>query len=89
MREIESTIFVLVTDELYWNKTKRTITDLRSMGKWDGSIMVISIGKFTIPSLWKEFNHISEIHFPEIKEKYELCQLLNTQNKSMGKTTRI
>jgi hypothetical protein len=73
---MDSTIFVLVTDQLYWNKTKRTIMDLRSIGKWDGTIMIISIGDFSIPSLWKEFNHISEIHFPEIKEKYELLQYL-------------
>jgi len=75
-KKMDSTVFVLVSDELYWSKTKRTILDLRTIGEWTGTIMVICIGNFTLPTLWKEFYNISEIHFPEIKEKEELKQLL-------------
>jgi len=72
---MDSTVFVLVTDEKYWNKTKRTILDLRTIGEWTGIIMIICVD-FSLPQLWKDFYNISEVHFPEIKEKHELVSLL-------------
>ena len=38
-----STVFTLVTDKQYFFRAKRTITDLRSRGKWYGPIVVILI----------------------------------------------
>jgi len=73
-----STVFVLVTDEWYWPRAQRTIMDLRSIGKWTESIVIIAIGSFSIPAVWKDFYSLTEVHFPEIEEKNDLVNMLKT-----------
>lgn len=68
----KDTVFVLVTDKEFLNKTKKTIIDLRSRGKWIHDITVITIG-FNLNSNFKDFYNINEIQF----DKIDTTSLLN------------
>jgi hypothetical protein len=59
------TVFVLVTDLLYFNRAKRTIIDLRSKGKWFDDIVLITID-FSLNKNFKEFYNIIEVKFEKI-----------------------
>ena len=62
------TIFVLVTDKAYFYKTKVTINDLRTAGKWTREIALITID-FNLDELdenYKNENNILEVKFPLI-----------------------
>ena len=59
---IDKTVFVLVTDQEYFSKAKRTIIDLRSRGKWHGKIVLITID-FELNSNFKDFYNIIEKKF--------------------------
>ena len=61
----DNTVFVLVSDENYYNKCKKTIIDLRACGKWFGDIVCITVG-FNMNSDFKLFYNIIEVKFPEI-----------------------
>ena len=64
------TVFVIVSDEKYYTKAKKTIADLRSIGEWRGDIVYISVG-FNISNNFALFYNIREIKFPEIdKSEY-------------------
>ena len=39
----KDTVFVLVTDQNYFNKAKRTIIDLRTKGNWNKEVVLITI----------------------------------------------
>ena len=64
------TVFVLVTDEGYFNKAKRTIIDLRSRGNWRGDIVLITIN-FNLNSNFKDYYDIIEKKF-DIIDKTQL-----------------
>ena len=38
-----NTVFVLITDCAYYHKAITTIRDLRTVGRWDGEIVLITI----------------------------------------------
>jgi hypothetical protein len=59
------TVFVLVTDIVYFSKAKRTIIDLRGRGNWQGDIVVITID-FDLVANFKDFYNITETKFPKI-----------------------
>jgi len=61
------TAFVLVTDSIYFNKVKRTIIDLRSVGNWKGEIVLITID-FKLNNNFKDFYGIKEVSFPLINK---------------------
>ena len=61
----EKIVFVLLTDENYFNKCKKTILDLKSIGKWIGDVVVISVN-FNIPDNFKKLYNIIEVSFQEI-----------------------
>lgn len=71
-----NTVFVLVTDELYLSKAKKTIIDLRAAGQWDGDIVLINLDIPVLNSTFLDFYRITEKRFPPIKEKNELLNLL-------------
>ena len=48
----EKIVFVTLTDEKYFNKCKKTILDLKSIGKWMGDVVIISVN-FNIPNNFK------------------------------------
>jgi hypothetical protein len=65
IEENNQTVFVLVTDELYFPKAKRTIIDVRSKGHWKGDIVLITIG-FSLSKNFKDFYNIIEVQFDPI-----------------------
>jgi hypothetical protein len=62
---MDKTVFVTLTDSLYYEKAIRTITDLRTHGKWVGPIVLITID-FHLNSHFKESHYITEVSFPLI-----------------------
>lgn len=68
----DDTVFTLVSDISYFHKAKRTIIDLRTIGKWNGQIVLITID-FDLNSNFKEFYNIIEAKFPKI----DTTQLVN------------
>ena len=75
--ETNNTVFVLVTDVQYLSKAKRTIIDLRSKGCWQGDIVTIPLSGVEIGKTFSEFYNVLTPHFPEIKEKYKLAEVMN------------
>jgi hypothetical protein len=67
-----TTAFVLVTDINYFYKASVTINDLRSVGKWTGDIVLITID-FNIDEQYKNDNNIIEKKFSCI-DKTNLLQ---------------
>lgn len=73
----EKTVFVLVTDELYLYKTKKTIIDLRSKGCWRGDIVLINLNIKNLNKNFIDFYEIIVKEFPPINEKTELIKMLH------------
>jgi len=67
MKFTEDTTFALVSDIAYWEKTKRTILDLRSIGKWNGTIVLVTID-FDLNVNFKDLYGITEVKFPIIEK---------------------
>jgi hypothetical protein len=70
--EIIKTAFVLVTDNQYFHKARTTINDLRTVGKWSGDLLSITID-FNLDEQYKIDNNIIEHKFPCI-DKTNLLQ---------------
>jgi hypothetical protein len=69
-----NSVFVILTDENYFFRAKKTISDLRSIGKWNGEIVIICVD-FYLPANFKQFYKITEVHFPEINKTIILEQI--------------
>ena len=63
----KDTVFVLITDQNYFNKAKRTIIDLRTKGNWNKDIVLITID-FDLNINFKDFYQITEVKFPSINK---------------------
>ena len=61
------TVFVLITDLTYFNKAIVTITDLRTIGKWNNNIVLITID-FDLDDNYKNKYNIIETTFPLINK---------------------
>ena len=72
--EINNTVFLLITDTLYFHKAKRTIMDLRSKGNWQDEIVLITID-FNLNQNFKDFYNITEAKFPLIDKTNLLNQI--------------
>jgi hypothetical protein len=70
------TVFVLVTDQKYFNKAERTIIDLRTRGKWNGKIFVITLD-FILNADFKNKHNINEVKFTPINKKMLLDKIGN------------
>lgn len=68
------TAFVLVSDQLYYPKAKRTILDLRSKGNWRGDIVLVTID-FQLNSNFKEYYQVTEAKFDAIDKTALLQQI--------------
>jgi hypothetical protein len=75
---LDSTVFVMITDEPYFLRAKRTIQDLRSIGQWKGDIVLIPLG-FQLPTNFKDYYRIVEKTFPSI-DKTPLLDKLEYQS---------
>ena len=69
---MESTVFVLITDLLYSHKAFFTINDLRTIGGWNGDVVLITID-FVLENTHIEKYHLIEAKFPLI-DKSNLLQ---------------
>jgi hypothetical protein len=67
MKFTEDTTFALVSDNAYWEKTKKSILDLRSIGKWNGTIVLVTID-FDLNVNFKDLYGITEVKFPIIEK---------------------
>ena len=74
------TTFALVSDLAYFEKTKKTIIDLRSRGNWRGSIVLITID-FDLNPNFKDFYNITEKKFDSI-DKTQLLENIGSQGFS-------
>jgi len=70
----EDTTFALISDSAYWEKTKKTIIDLRSKGNWKGSIVLATID-FYLNTNFKDFYNITEVKFPLIEKRILLQRI--------------
>ena len=72
---MEKTAFVLVTDKNYFFKASVTINDLRTVGRWEGDVVLITID-FDLPDdEYKKKNNIQEVKFPLIDKTLLLKQI--------------
>ena len=83
LHDKKDSVFVLITDENYFNKAKRTIIDLRTKGNWNKDIVLITID-FNLNTNFKDFYQITETKFPLI-DKTNLLQKIG--NKGFNDTT--
>lgn len=74
------TIFVLITDKAYIFKAITTITDLRTIGCWDGEIVLITID-FNLDENMKNDLKLIEMKFPLI-DKTELIKKIGVNGFS-------
>jgi len=70
-----STVFVIVTDQAYLARARRTLIDLRYRGRWDGEVVMITID-FELDDNFRDFYHIREVSFPPIENKGALLDAL-------------
>ena len=73
----ENTVFVTLTDRNYWNRAKKTIHQLRTYGKWAGSIVLITVD-FDLDEEFKNDQDIIEKKFPLI-DKTNLLEKIGSQ----------
>jgi hypothetical protein len=60
-----TTAFVVVSDQAYFHKAKRTILDLRSIGEWTGDIVLIAVD-FQPSATFCAFYNVTVVQFPRI-----------------------
>ena len=72
----KETVFVLLTDEAYLYRTKKTIIDLRSKGQWAGDLVLICVDLPNINPHFVDFYNITIKRFEHIPEKKELLKRL-------------
>jgi len=60
-----STAFALITDRLYLGKAEQTIKDLRTRGKWEGTVVLATID-FDLPDDFKAKYNVIETRFEPI-----------------------
>ena len=65
LHDKKDTVFVLITDQNYFNKAKRTIIDLRTKGNWNKDIVLITID-FNLNPNFKDFYNITQATFNSI-----------------------
>ena len=70
----EKTVFVLVTDQVYFYKASVTINDLRTIGNWHGDIVLITID-FDLDNDYKLSQNIIEAKFPLIDKTHLLNEI--------------
>ena len=70
----DKTVFVLVTDKGYFNKAFITINDLKTIGNWQGDIVLITID-FDLQEDYKVSQNIIEHKFPSIDKTILLNEI--------------
>ena len=70
----KDTVFVIVTDNIFFYKAKRTIIDLRSKGNWHNDIIVITVD-FKLNNNFKDFYDITEVQFDKIDKTSLLASI--------------
>lgn len=83
------TVVVTLTDEAYFHKAKNTINDVRSRGKWDGDLVLITIG-FDAPTDMNIINYrVEHINTSGIINAYRSHPIRRTcDNREFDKLTQ-
>jgi lipopolysaccharide biosynthesis glycosyltransferase len=71
---MDNTVFVLVTDNNYFWKALVTINDLRSIGNWEGDLVLVTID-FNLDESYKNNLDIIEAKFPIINKTHLLNEI--------------
>lgn len=87
----KESVFVLVSDKKYEQKMEKTICELRQNGKWEGDIVVVTIGYKISEEIKNKYNIIEKI-FPQI-DKRNLIQKIgkgfqNSDKRELNKLTQ-
>lgn len=88
-----NTVIVTLTDRNYYSKTRQTIIDIRTKGKWTRDVVIISID-FDIPADFLESFNVAEFKASHINtdyllEQYKKCPIRATcDNREYAKLTQ-
>jgi hypothetical protein len=86
-------VVTILTDRNYFYKARQTIIDIRSRGKWDGDVVLISVD-FNIPDDFLKMYNITELKVSHINtdyllEQYKKCPIRPTcDNREYAKLTQ-
>lgn len=75
------TVVVTLTDQHYFSRAKRTILDVRTRGKWDGDLVLITVG-FNPSQNFLDFYNVT----PKRVEHIDTSKLIEQYNKYPLKT---
>ena len=64
---MEDTAVVLITDRNYLKKAEQTIIDIRTLGKWNHTIVLITID-FVVEPNFKDYYNLTTVSFPIINK---------------------
>jgi hypothetical protein len=87
------TTVVLVTDQNYFPRARRTIMDIRSRGKWNGDIVLITVDWYASPTFLEFYDVIaypvSHIDTYPLLIQYQHCPIRPTcDNREYHKLTQ-
>jgi hypothetical protein len=74
LQDNTDTVFALVTDLNYFNKSRRTIIDLRTKGNWYGDIVLITLN-FDLNTNFKDYYNVTEKKFTQIDKSILLFKI--------------
>ena len=69
------TVFVSLCDSNYFDKAKKTISELRIFGKWDGQIILIVVGEVSNDPEFFSHNNVVQKSFPKIDTRVLLSKI--------------
>jgi hypothetical protein len=73
---MDDTAVVLITDRNYLKKAEQTIIDIRTLGKWNHTIVLITID-FVVDTNFKDYYNLTTISFPVINKIELLSKITN------------
>lgn len=68
----EDKCIIMVTDQPYWHRCKRTIQDIRSKGRYWGSLVIITDGSLQVEDNFVKYYNLEFIVRPRIDTDYLL-----------------
>lgn len=82
---MSSSVVVTLTDHAYYHRAKRTIIDIRTRGKWDGDIVLITVGFNASENFLDYYNvtqrRVEHIDTSRLLEQYAQYPLRTVEDK--------
>lgn len=78
-----SSVVVTLTDQAYFNRAKRTIIDVRTRGKWNGDIVLITVG-FNASQNFLDYYNVIQKRVEHINTDYIVDQYRQYPLTSVG-----